>query len=139
MEANTPSAEAENIVRQAALTIMTPDVGECLVCYVDRQLRGFGCDGTHRFAAQYRDASAPRSTALLKRLGRAGACCCDCEIFLNACEPSFSLWSSDQWIEDPEWGEVFVEAEPPAVMPACAGVRRGAVTPCRNWEQRSKW
>lgn len=139
METNTPSAEAENIVRLAARTILTPDVGECLVCYVDRQLRAFGCDGTHRFAQQYRDASAPRSTALVKRLARVGACCCDCEIFLNACEPAFALWTEDRWVDDPEQGEVFVESQPPAVMPACTGVPRGAVDPCRNWARAAKW
>ncbi|MGO1399116.1 MAG: DUF2695 domain-containing protein [Brevibacterium yomogidense] len=135
MKANTKSAEAERIVRDAALALMTPEMGECLVCFVDRQLRSFGCDNTHRFTLQYRDASAPRATAIVKRLSRLGACCCDCEIFLNAYEPAFALWSRDRWVEDAQGEATCLEGGPPDVMPPCAGVRRGAVNPCGNWER----
>ena len=133
MEPSTTSAEAERIVREAAQTLMTPVAGECLVCFVDRQLRSFGCDNSHRFTLRYRDASAPRATAVVKRLSRLGACCCDCEIFLNAYEPALPLWSPDTWVEYADGGEYCIEGEPPEVMPPCAGVRRGSVTPCQNW------
>src|SRR5690606_26935694 len=90
----TPISEiAERIVHEIASTVMKPSEGECLVCFVSRQLDDFGCDGTHRFALHYRDSVAPRATALLARLSAAGACCCDCEMFLNAYQPASRLWT----------------------------------------------
>src|SRR5690606_18557138 len=79
METTTAITQAESIVRTAASQAPTPGAAECLVCYVDRLLEQHGCDNTHRFTEQYRIASAPRHTALVKRLARMGACCCDCE------------------------------------------------------------
>jgi uncharacterized protein DUF2695 len=109
--------EAEQFVRQLATELTRVREGECLCCYVVRQLADYQCDGTHRHALRYRDSSAPRATALRERLCRLGACCCDCELFLNGYEPR----------PDPS------TAEPPRRLALCAGVRRGSVRPCRNW------
>ncbi len=84
MDKKLIESEAMAIVDEAAARILMPHEGECLLCYVYRQLTEFGCDGTHRFARSFRDCTAPRATALLRNLARAGACCCDCEIFSNA-------------------------------------------------------
>src|SRR5437016_1972038 len=75
--------EAEGLVRQLAAELARPRQSECLCCYVARLLRDFPCDGSHRHAFRYRDTNAPRATALGARLGQIGACCCDCELFLN--------------------------------------------------------
>ena len=135
METNTAITQAESIVRTAASQVLTPGAAECLVCYVDRLLEQHGCDNTHRFTEQYRAASAPRHTALVKRLARMGACCCDCEIFLNAYRPAWNLWTPDRRVEAPDGFVEFIESSPPASMPPCAGVPRGSVKPCEHWER----
>lgn len=106
--------EAEQIVRGLSQTLLEPKSHECLVCYVSRQLTQFGCDTTHRFALRYQDRAAPRATALLPRLAQMGACCCDCEILLNAYEPARHLGSVDP-------------------VPPCLGVRHGSTQPCGYW------
>jgi len=69
-------------VRRAAAGILAVRPGECLCYYVGRLLNEYCCDCTLRFARQYRDAVAPRATALERRLGYVGGYC-DCVIFLN--------------------------------------------------------
>jgi len=69
--------EAESLVRRLATELTRAREGECLCCYVARQLDDYPCDGTHRHAFRFRDVSAPRATALHERLSRLGACCCD--------------------------------------------------------------
>jgi hypothetical protein len=79
---------------------------------------------------------APRATALRDRLSGIGACCCDCEIFLNGylLDPALGYDSS---------GDVEVGEDAPSLneLPACCGVRRGSVQPCRNWVRlrRPRW
>ena len=109
--------EAESLVRQWAAELVRPRENECLCCYVARVLDEVPCDGSHRHALHYRDIMAPRATALEARLGQIGACCCDCEIFLNG----YQARSGD--------------ADPAVVEPLapCTGVRRGSVQPCGNW------
>jgi len=104
--------DAERIVREDARRQLTPSAGECLPCYLDRQLSSFGCDGTHRFSVQFRDSAAPRSTALIRRLADMGGCCCDCEVLYNV----YMRWS-----------------EVPAGLPPCEGVRAGSTQPCSRW------
>lgn len=58
-----------------------PLPGECVVCFVHRQLGEFGCDDTHRFAERFREQTAPRATALIPRLRGMGAEHCDCQLF----------------------------------------------------------
>jgi hypothetical protein len=113
--------EAESFVRKLAEQVTAPDEGECLCCYVWRMLGEFPCDGTHRHAFRYRDARAPRATALAERLSEVGACCCDCEIFLNG----YTLRAGDEVLELVDRGLL--------AMPGCQGVRRGSVQPCRTW------
>jgi hypothetical protein len=56
--------EAEAFVRQRATELVRPRENECLCCYVARLLDEFPCDGSHRYALHYRDAKAPRASAL---------------------------------------------------------------------------
>lgn len=139
MEPTTITERAERILHEAASTLMTPATGECLVCFVARQLDEFECDGTHRFASHYRDTVAPRATALLGQLSRWGACCCDCEMFMNVYEPAFRLWTQPTAAPDPDdeddGEDDDDEAQPPEVMPPCATTRRGSTKPCANWER----
>lgn len=86
----------------------------------------FSCDGTHRHAFRYRDGTAPRATALRERLRRIGACCCDCEMFLNA------------YVLRADWerrmaGDLADGEDGAEPVPPCQGVRRGSVRPCGNW------
>src|SRR5699024_12836129 len=78
------ATESFEIVRDASSRILEPGPGECLLCFVYRQIGEFGCNSTHRFTLHYRDRMAPRATALLDRLARLGACCCGCEMLCNA-------------------------------------------------------
>lgn len=85
---------------------------ECLTCYVGRMLSDFGCDDTMRWTARWRDARAPRATALLSTLAGRGARC-DCQLASRVY---------------PEHLLVQAGASP---LP-CAGVsRRGSTKPCR--------
>jgi uncharacterized protein DUF2695 len=124
--------QAEGLVRQLATELTSVREGECLCCYVARQLDEFSCDGTHRHALRFRDASAPRATALQERLSRIGACCCDCELFLNGYEPHPRLWTPEREVDD-GGVTVIIEAAPPERLPPCAGVCHGSVRPCGNW------
>ncbi|WP_309132962.1 DUF2695 domain-containing protein [Brevibacterium sp.] len=131
MDKKLIESEAMAIMDEAAARIMAPYEGECLLCYVYRQLTEFGCDGGHRFARSFRDSTAPRATALLRNLARAGACCCDCEIFLNAYRLGprplvlhFKRSSAPAEADDEEDGEPFLW---------CQGVRRGSTQGCGNW------
>jgi hypothetical protein len=127
--------EAERLVQRLSDALTRPRPGECLCCYVARMLAEFPCDGTHRHAMRYRDAMAPRATALRSRLRSVGACCCDCEMFLNGYVPRSEVTGGSHedddldgdFDDDPE------ERDPLAGLPACAGVRRGSVRPCAIW------
>lgn len=101
-------AEAEELVHSIATTLTEPQPAECLPCYLDRLLRTAPCDGTLRLTRRYRDAVAPRATALERRMHDQGACC-DCEILWNV----YTSKSDD-------------------VFP-CQGVRRGSTAPCGLW------
>lgn len=112
---NTPHVdEAEQFVRSLAATLTEPLTGECLACYLDRLLRSAPCDGTLRLAQRYRDALAPRATALERRMHDRGGCC-DCEILWNV-----------------------YNAKSDEVHP-CRRVRRGSTEPCSLWERPRRW
>lgn len=152
MDKNTIDTDVRTIIDSASARILTPRPGECLACYVFRQLGEFGCNGTHRFAENFRDRTAPRATALLERLGRMGACCCDCEMFLNA-----FTFGPKPWITSMPFGELIgirfgsEEAidvreklgidEPPAttLYLCCRLVRRGSTQACGNWARIRRW
>jgi Protein of unknown function (DUF2695) len=130
--------EAEGLVRQLATELTRVREGECLCCYVARQLDEYPCDGTHRHAFRYRDAVAPRATALDERLSRLGACCCDCELFLNGYELHPRLGTPVREVDD-DGIVTFIGTKPPEQLPPCAGVRRGSVRPCGNWVRLRRW
>jgi hypothetical protein len=127
--------EAETFIRERAAELTGPHDNECLCCYVARMLDQFPCDGSHRHAVRFRDLKAPRATALVDRLGRVGACCCDCELFLNGYLPR--TWSPNRAAFDDELDDADDLAEDDGwtidSLPPCAGVRRGSVRPCANW------
>jgi len=112
---------AEELVRDLVDELGEPRRGECLCCYVVRLLDVAPCDGTLRHAVRYRDATAPRATALAERLMRVGAGC-DCEIFWNGYVP----WIVAESLADDEEIDL-------ADLPPCSGVQRGSIRPCRNW------
>lgn len=114
--------EAESFVHTRAEALTRPREKECLCCFVARQLNEFGCDGSHRHALHYRDAMAPRATKLRERLREIGACCCDCELFMNG----YQLRGTDADLDLD-------------VLPPCEGVSRGSVQPCRNWVRIRRW
>jgi hypothetical protein len=116
--------EAEALVRATADTLMGPEPGECLACFVVRMLKEFGCDNTLRWARHYRDQRAPRAVGLEARLASRGGFC-DCEIFFND-------------VQRAEWDDPAIETLPP--LPSCRGVCRGSTQPCVLWtRQRRGW
>ncbi len=123
---DNPTPETiERELRTVADALTTPLPVECVLCYVWRMLDAFGCNATLRWVRQWRDARAPRATALERRLGRQGGFC-DCEVFLNAWVPAGSPAGSD-------WTTPAVPA-----VGLCAGVRRGSAQPCRRWTARPR-
>ena len=138
MEEMRPDTQLETWVRALADDLTTPRPRECLLCFVRRMLAEFGCDTTLRFARHFRDLSAPRAVGLERRLAARGGFC-DCEIFLNGWEPDRSLWTPEREVEQDGYVEVW-DAEPPASMPACVGVRLGSTQPCASWQPlRRRW
>ena len=73
------ATDAEAYVADLQSALITSLDRECLVCYLLRMVGEFGCDGTHRWTLRWRELSAPRATALLRRLANRGGCCCDCD------------------------------------------------------------
>jgi hypothetical protein len=131
-------SEAEGLVHQLADELTRPREGECLCCYVARQLDEYPCDGTHRHAFRYRDARAPRATALAQRMRDIGACCCDCEIFMNGYQLDACFWTPEREVVHDGGGTVILDAKQPEQLPPCAGVRRGSTRPCTNWVRRRR-
>jgi hypothetical protein len=120
----TAFTEAETFVRGLADHLIRVRPGECVYCYVVRMIDAFGCDTTLRWAARFRDVTAPRATALESRLGRLGGFC-DCEIFLNGVTIARLNGAAD---DDGHWE-----------VPPCAGVRSGSTQGCANWTSRARW
>ncbi|GAA4283256.1 hypothetical protein GCM10022261_07870 [Brevibacterium daeguense] len=139
MNAILMAQEAEPNVRDASAAGTSPADGECLVCFVDRQLAQSGCDGTHRFALSFRDHAAPDVAEFLGELSELGVRRCDCEIFMNAYWPSIRLWRVHDGEDELEWSSESVEKLAPEQMPPCAGVSPGSTQPCSNWERRYRW
>lgn len=126
MEAGV-QGQVERELLTVADALATPLPVECLLCYVWRMLDAYGCNATLRWSRRWRDAKAPRATALERRLARRGGFC-DCEIFLNG-------WDSRS--------RGYAVAGEPAVGPpeqllVCAGVRRGSAQPCERWVRRHR-
>ncbi len=85
-----------------------------------RQLDDFPCDGTHRHVLRYRDAKVPRATAILQRVSRMGAGCCDCDVLRNGyrlrCESKRETWM--------------------VLMLSCFARSRASMQPCGKWVSR---
>lgn len=136
METKNVIDTAQAIVQNAVAEMLTPRAGECLGCYVARHLDEFGCNGTHRFATMFRDRAAPRATALLTRLSRMGACCCDCEVFKNAYVLRRQFITPGFWFTDARGRTLWQEPTWPEQLPPCRQVRRSSTQPCEVWERR---
>ncbi len=130
--------EIERWLRQRSAEMTTPDEGECLLCFIHRQLDELGCDNTLRFARRYRDLQVPRATALERRLGQVGGFC-DCEVFMNGFTLAERWWTPEREIEQEDgWVEV-VEAEPPDRLPPCQRVGPRTTRPCSLWVRQRRW
>ena len=85
-----------------------------------------------------RPPGAP-ATAMERRLGEKGGDR-DCEIFLNAYQPTQELWTpSREYDED---GVMCIDdAQWPKQLPACRGVRAGSTQGCTMWvrQRRRGW
>ncbi|MGO2079664.1 DUF2695 domain-containing protein [Glutamicibacter arilaitensis] len=99
---------------------LEPVEHECLACYLLRAVCAQGCDGTQLFLLAYRDANAPRATAVARKMQLLGGYC-DCEILANAIRPITR--EANQAVENDE--EL-----------VCKGVRRGTTQPCEHWLMR---
>jgi hypothetical protein len=130
MKSQRIDLEAERLVSDLSADMLHVAPAECLACYLDRQLTEFGCNGTHRFSTHFRDTTAPRSTALIRTLSAMGACCCDCEVLMNAYVPASQLRAVEEWDDD----GYELEAAP-TELPPCLGVRRGSTRPCALWSR----
>lgn len=142
MDTTSSLQTAEQTLTDVATEVLEPRAGECLLCYLYRNVNEFGCNGTHRFTLEYRNRVAPRATALIRRIKDMGACCCECELFMNAYQPHGSLWQPGGWVTDDNGEHAWLEAEMPANLPSCPGVRRGSTQPCAHWVRtgrRSGW
>jgi uncharacterized protein DUF2695 len=100
--------------------IAAPMPVECLACYVWRMLDEFGCNATLRWARRWRDARAPRATALERRVAARGGFC-DCELFLNV------------WVPKAESPTNTACSDGSAPYRLCRGVRRDSSQPCDLW------
>lgn len=103
--------------------LASPLPRECVLCFVWRMVDAYGCNATGRWVRLWREARAPRATAVEHRLGRRPAFC-DCELFV------------DNWDLRPL--REAVRAGLPAARAravACPGVRGGSAQPCGLWER----
>lgn len=138
MDETSISSAAETILRDAASALTTPQTGECLVCFVSRMVDDFGCNGTHRFTLRFRDLTAPAATALLERLARKGACCCDCEVIANAYVLVHEQFAGYDWGQDDPDDQQAADVAVCEPLPPCRTVRRGSTQPCANWLPSSR-
>ena len=141
-----PSLRIEDDLRRLSFALTTPHPGECLMCFVARQVEGFGCNCTLRWACHWRDMRVPRATALERRLAARGGFC-DCEIFLNGWTLRDDLLvpypdSPDQDVNhDPDDTDDLDDLDPedwvwPSPLPGCCGVSSRSSQPCALWVVR---
>ncbi len=113
-----------------------PGPRECVVCFVERMTRAYGCGNWLTWALRWRDERAPRATALAERLGRMGGYC-DCEVLMNAyARPDWLAAESREWDEE-QAVDPAVDLDDPE-PPPCAGVRGGSTQACRHWLRRPR-
>ncbi|MFY9678287.1 DUF2695 domain-containing protein [Glutamicibacter protophormiae] len=93
---------------------------ECLPCYLYRVAGTEPCAANLRALMHYRDYSAPRATALERKIKLLGGFC-DCEVLLNVFRPI-----TDEAARAMDEGMDMV----------CKGTRRGSIQPCEQWMMR---
>lgn len=107
-----------------------PAARECVVCFIERMVRAYGCGNRLLFAQLWRDRAAPRATALERRLGAKGGYC-DCEVLLNA------------YVRRTDYARELADTDDchDAEVPPCLGVTRGSSQPCAHWmaRPRGRW
>jgi hypothetical protein len=130
MDTESLVTDTEHDLHVLATELTVPHERECLLCYVHRMLE-LGCTGL-RSATRYRDLKAPRVTGLERRLSSMGACCCDCEILLNAFELAREFWMPEREYEE-NGATYYTEPEPPEQLPDCRGARAGSTKGCTLW------
>lgn len=73
---------AEQHVRAVSEQLTRPARPECLLCYLNRLVQEFGCDGTLRWSKRWADSQPGGKRFSPKRLERGGGFC-DCEVIMN--------------------------------------------------------
>ncbi|GAA4424909.1 hypothetical protein GCM10023169_22030 [Georgenia halophila] len=106
--------------------LTAPAWRECVLCYVNRMVVAFGCDGRLRWTREWRRRRAPRATKLERRAGRAGAYC-DCELFVSGWDVAVDV------VHDPATG---LDLWPDSIS-GCRGVPAGRIQPCALWVRRN--
>ncbi len=109
-------------------SLLDPQEGECVLCFVHRAVTELGCDDTLRWSDRFRTVRVPAATALTRRMESAGWAC-DCEVV----EHRYRL-VRECLERDVHTDELML----PTVRPTCSGVRRTSAQPCRNWERRGR-
>jgi Protein of unknown function (DUF2695) len=104
-----------------------PAPGECVLCYLHRMLRAFGCDTTLRWVRRWRDLVRPGLATFERRFEARGGFC-DCEVFWNGWTLRDDLRVLDE-NGDLEW---------PAELPRCAGLGPRSARPCTHWRPRRR-
>lgn len=75
------STLAEEHVREVSEQLTKPRRPECLLCYLNRMVHKFGCDGTLRWSKRWGDSQRPKQFSR-RRLERQGGFC-DCDVIMN--------------------------------------------------------
>lgn len=115
-----------DILAELPLSQKVPRQRECLVCYVYRMWRQFGCGEGFELSGLYRTLAAVADTRLEERLHAAGVHN-DQELVFAAHRPNAPLW-------DP-CGYCQVHA-PVNGVPWCQEVVRGSTAACDLWLRR---
>ena len=76
-------AELEAALARTSEQLTAPQPDECLLHYLERMLRAFGCAG-HRFTERWAQGRVVRGRPVLVWAVATGGCCCDCEVIMNS-------------------------------------------------------
>jgi hypothetical protein len=127
---DTTAADLERELALVSAELTEPGEDECVLCYVDRMLRAFGCDNTLRWVRRWRDLRRPRVRGLERRMQARGGFC-DCEVLMNgwALRADLLVRNEDGELDEPD------------PLPPCAGIGPRSSQPCTNWEtwRRRGW
>ncbi|CAM3275289.1 hypothetical protein OCAE111667_01225 [Occultella aeris] len=138
MTAHMEQLEGELARLAQELTAVRP--GECALCYVQRMLTTFDCDGTsrwgRRWAVEAGAAAPPGAEVMWTDGGPSGhhdarsVPGCDCDLFWSCWEPVAEAPTGRPAWPDPDRG--CPESGGPAGMPGASG----AGVRCRIWQRR---